>query len=221
MLPCEALTALRTTTRLPEIARRYWHSSTRARSFIGRIDADTDEATSLMRLILMRALDRAPRSSAPHATMNFRVGRVTSYLEEMFADPTIRLASAARHVDVTPSHLERLLKEHTGLTFRQQLRRIRMRHAEHLLLTTVSIKETAPLRLRVAGASAATSCARTDALIWQDLHATAKCDHSYILRAERCVSEERRSQGIGNRSFFFNRATRCPSSRSREPAMWT
>jgi AraC-like DNA-binding protein len=112
--------------------------------FIGRIDADTDEATSLMRLILMRALDRAPRRSAAHATMNFRVGRVMNYLEGEFADPTIRLASAARHVDVTPSHLDRLLKEHTGLTFRQQLRRIRMRHAEHLLLTTPSsIKETA------------------------------------------------------------------------------
>jgi AraC-like DNA-binding protein len=112
--------------------------------FIGRIDADPDESTALLRLVLMRALPRAPRPSAAHVTMNFRVGRATSYLEEAFADPTIRLASAARHVDVTPSHLDRLLKEHTGLTFRQQLRRIRMRHAEHLLLTTPSsIKETA------------------------------------------------------------------------------
>lgn len=112
--------------------------------FIGRTGADTDEATSLMRLILMRALDRPARSSDAHATMNFRVGRVLNYLEETFANPAIRLASAAHHVDVTPSHLERLLKEHTGLTFRQQLRRIRMRHAEHLLLTTPSsIKETA------------------------------------------------------------------------------
>ena len=112
--------------------------------FIGRIDADPDQSTALLRLILMRTLEQAPRSPAAHATTNFRVGRVTSYLEETFADPTIRLASAARHVDVTPSHLDRLLKEHTGLTFRQQLRRIRMRHAEHLLLTTpLSIKETA------------------------------------------------------------------------------
>ncbi|PYR26655.1 MAG: GlxA family transcriptional regulator, partial [Acidobacteria bacterium] len=46
--------------------------------------------------------------------------------------------------DVTPPHLDRLLKEHTGLTFLQHLRRIRVRHAERLLLTTVSsIKETA------------------------------------------------------------------------------
>jgi AraC-like DNA-binding protein len=110
--------------------------------FIGRTDAHFDESTALIKLILMRALKRAP--SAAHATPNFRVERATSFLEEAFADPTIRLASAARHVDVTPSHLDRLLKEHTGLTFRQQLRRIRMRHAEHLLLTTPSsIKETA------------------------------------------------------------------------------
>jgi AraC-like DNA-binding protein len=56
----------------------------------------------------------------------------------------IGLASAAQHVDVTPSHLDRLLKEHTGLPFLQHLRLIRMRHAEGLLLTTTSsIKETA------------------------------------------------------------------------------
>ncbi len=45
---------------------------------------------------------------------------------------------------MTPPHLDRLLKEHTGLTYLRQLRRIRTRHAERLLLTTVSsVKETA------------------------------------------------------------------------------
>jgi two-component system, response regulator YesN len=45
---------------------------------------------------------------------------------------------------VTPSHLDRLLKRQTGLTYLQHLRGIRMRHAERLLLTTTSsIKETA------------------------------------------------------------------------------
>ncbi len=112
--------------------------------FLGRIDVNPDELTALMRLILMRALQRAPRPSAAHGPTNFRVRRVMRYLEETFADPTIRLTSAARHVDVTPSHLDHLLREHTGLTFLQQLRRIRMRHAERLLLTTASsIKETA------------------------------------------------------------------------------
>ena len=77
-------------------------------------------------------------------TMNFRVVRAVKYLEDTFADPTIHLASAARHIDVTPPHLDRLLRKHTGLTFLQQRRRIRIRHAERLLLTTMSsIKETA------------------------------------------------------------------------------
>jgi AraC-like DNA-binding protein len=111
---------------------------------VGQLDGSQDASTALMRLILMRVLRRAGRSSSRLATTNFRVARAVKYLEDTFADPAIRLASAAQHVEVTPPHLDRLLKEHTGLTFLQQLRRIRMRHAERLLLTTMSsIKETA------------------------------------------------------------------------------
>ena len=111
---------------------------------VGQLDGREDESTALMRLILMRLLRGAERSSSQHATTNFRVARVVRYLEDTFADPTIRLASAAQRVEVTPPHLDRLLKEQTGLTFLQQLRRIRMRHAERLLLTTASsIKQTA------------------------------------------------------------------------------
>jgi AraC-like DNA-binding protein len=76
--------------------------------------------------------------------VNFRVPRVLGYLDAAFADPAIGLASAATHVAVTPPHLAHLLKAHTGLTFLEQLRGRRMRHAEHLLQTTpASIKETA------------------------------------------------------------------------------
>ena len=111
---------------------------------VGQLDRSQDESTALMRLILMRVLQRAGESSPPQATTNFRVARVVTYLEDHFADQKIRLASAARHVDVTPPHLVRLLKEQTGLTFLQHLRRIRVRHAERLLQTTASsIKETA------------------------------------------------------------------------------
>jgi AraC-like DNA-binding protein len=112
--------------------------------FVGQLDGSQDESAALMRLILTRVLRRAEGTSSQRATTNFRAARVVRYLEDRFADPTIRLALAAQQVDVTPPHLDRLLKEHTGLTFLQQLRRIRMRHAERLLLTTVSsIKETA------------------------------------------------------------------------------
>ena len=109
---------------------------------VGRLDVKAEQSTVLVRELLMRVLQRTSDGSS--APANFRVARVLSYLEEVFPDQTIRLASAARHVDVTPSHLDRLLKEHTGLTYLQQLRRIRIRHAERLLLTTTSsIKETA------------------------------------------------------------------------------
>jgi AraC-like DNA-binding protein len=113
---------------------------------VGQLEGNQKESTAGTRLILilMRLLRRAEGASSRHATTNFRVMRVVKYLEDAFADPTICLASAARQVDVTPSHLDRLIKEHTGVTFLQQLRRIRIRHADRLLRTTTSsIKETA------------------------------------------------------------------------------
>ena len=106
-------------------------------------DGRPDDTAARIRVTLARVLCAWGASSHEPAT-NFRVARVMQYLEDRFADPTLRLASAAQHVDVTPAHLDRLLKEHTRLTFLQQLRRIRVHHAERLLLTTVSsIKETA------------------------------------------------------------------------------
>jgi AraC-like DNA-binding protein len=108
----------------------------------GCLETNGDQPTEVVREILTRMLRRMAAGGG--AAQNFRVVRALRYLDDAFADPTVHLASAARHVDVTPSHLDRLLKEHTGLTFLQQLRRIRMRHAERLLRTTTSsIKETA------------------------------------------------------------------------------
>lgn len=111
---------------------------------VGRVETNAEESATLVPALLMRMSRRLSEPSPVPPPTNFRVARVLSYLEEQFADATICLASAAQHVHVTPSHLERLLKEHTGLTFLQHPRRIRMRHAERLLLTTTSsIKETA------------------------------------------------------------------------------
>lgn len=110
---------------------------------IGRLDTDADESTAL-RDILLRMLRRTPQRTADYASTNFRVPRAVRYIAANFADSRIDLASVARAVDVTPTHLDRLLKEHTGLTFLQQLRHQRMRHADLLLLTTAaSIKEIA------------------------------------------------------------------------------
>jgi AraC-like DNA-binding protein len=110
---------------------------------VGHIGGNVNESTAL-REVLLRMLRHTPQQSADYASTNFRVPRAVRYIEETFAEPAIDLASVARAVDVTPPHLDRLLKEHTGLTFLQQLRRIRMRHADRLLLTTAaSIKATA------------------------------------------------------------------------------
>jgi AraC-like DNA-binding protein len=111
---------------------------------VGRIDTNADQSTTLVREILLRLLRRTPHRAAGHSSTNFRVPRAVHFIEERFADPSIDLASVAKAVDVTPSHLDRLLKEHTALTFLQQLRRMRMGHADRLLLTTAaSIKEIA------------------------------------------------------------------------------
>jgi AraC-like DNA-binding protein len=111
---------------------------------VGRIDPNAVESAALVREILLRMLRRTPNRAASYASTNFRVPRAVRYIEERFAESSIDLASVARAVDITPSHLDRLLKEHTSLTFLQQVRRVRMLHAERLLLTTAaSIKETA------------------------------------------------------------------------------
>ncbi len=110
---------------------------------VGDADTSSDEAAAVLRDLLLRVLRRS-RGAGPEAATNFRVVRVIAYLEESYADSTIDLAAAARTVAVTPPHLDRLLKAHTGLTFLGQLRRIRMRHAARLLQTTnASVKEIA------------------------------------------------------------------------------
>jgi AraC-like DNA-binding protein len=74
----------------------------------------------------------------------FGIADVLTFLEQRFADPGIRLSSAARRAALSPAYLARLLKASTGLTFLQHLRRFRVRHADQLLLTTrLSIKEIA------------------------------------------------------------------------------
>ena len=74
----------------------------------------------------------------------FRVAEVLTYLEQRFADPSMRLSSAARHAGLSPSHLARRIKASTGLTFLKHLRGFRVQHADRLLLTTMlSIKEIA------------------------------------------------------------------------------
>ena len=75
---------------------------------------------------------------------HFKIVEALSYLRQRFEVPALRLSDAARHAQLSPTHLARLLKSTTGMTFLQHLRRTRIEHAEQLLLTTLlSIKEVA------------------------------------------------------------------------------
>jgi AraC-like DNA-binding protein len=103
----------------------------------------TDARTQLViKGLVARMLERA--RSAPMPVVHFKIVEVLTHLGQHFSDPAIRLPSVARHAGLSPTHLARLLKASTGLTFLQQLRRLRVDHAEHLLQTTMlSIKEIA------------------------------------------------------------------------------
>jgi AraC-like DNA-binding protein len=139
---------------------------------VGQVDTTAEESTILLRELLIRVLRRARPSTGKAATTNYRVTRALDYLEDRFSNTALDLASAARHVDVTPSHLDHLLKEHTGLTFLGHLRQIRMRHAEQLLMTARSVKETSYLCGYAAVCSFGRDFKRTFGCaprVWRDL----------------------------------------------------
>ncbi len=105
---------------------------------VGHVDTNAPESAAWLREILLRMLRATPHRAAGHASANLRVPRAVRCIEDRFAESTIHLASVAAAVGITPAQLNRLLKAHTGLTFLQQLRCIRIRHADQLLLTTAA-----------------------------------------------------------------------------------
>jgi len=75
---------------------------------------------------------------------HFRIVEALSILQQRFTEPALRLSDVAGHARLSPTHLARLIKATTGITFLQHLRRLRVGRAEQLLLTTMlSIKEIA------------------------------------------------------------------------------
>ena len=137
-----------------------WRFADACQVIAGRMDENPGASTGLIRDLLAttpgtdartqliinglvaRMLERA--RSRPLPAVHFKIVEVLTYLGQHFTDPAFRLPSAARHADLSPTHLARLLKTSTGLTFLQHLRRLRVDHAERLLETTMlSIKEIA------------------------------------------------------------------------------
>ncbi len=83
-------------------------------------------------------------AGATSRSTNAHVRRITTFIEIHYPTSTIRLRDAARAVHVSPAHLARILAQHTGTTFLQQLRRRRVSAAqERLAATALTIKEIA------------------------------------------------------------------------------
>ena len=137
-----------------------WKFADACQVIAGRMDENPNASAGLIRDLLATTPRTDPRTqliinglvarmlervrSAPVPAVHFKIIEVLTYLGQHFADPAIRLSPVARHVALSPTHLARLLKASTGLTFLQHLRRLRVDHAEHLLQTTMlNIKEIA------------------------------------------------------------------------------
>lgn len=73
-----------------------------------------------------------------------RVRFILGVIAEHHRDPRFSLSDAATAAGVSPYHLTRLLKRHTGMGFAPHLQRLRIESAQRLLTTTVlSVKEIA------------------------------------------------------------------------------
>ena len=86
-----------------------------------------------------RALDRRRAASADDA-----VHRVLGVIEARYREATLSLRTVSAEVQLSISHLSRLLNRDLGCSFRAHLNQLRVSHAQRLLLTsTLSIKEVA------------------------------------------------------------------------------
>jgi YesN/AraC family two-component response regulator len=86
----------------------------------------------------------APAEWGDHARTNPQVIRAMRLIESRFVEPELHVGAVAHELGVSTSHLCRMLKRDTGLTFVMLLRRARVRHACRLLETTpLSMKEIA------------------------------------------------------------------------------
>ena len=75
---------------------------------------------------------RAVKSPSAHR----RVGRAITFIRRGYRSRAVSLSRTARAVDLSPWYLTRLLRRHTGLTFRDHLRLARVGAACRMLTTT-------------------------------------------------------------------------------------
>ena len=73
---------------------------------------------------------------------DFTISKVIlKYLEENYSKP-LKIEDIGTYLYMSPAYLSRLFKSETGITIKQSLTNIRMRHAQNLLInTTMSVKD--------------------------------------------------------------------------------
>jgi AraC-like DNA-binding protein len=80
----------------------------------------------------------------PERTLDTCLRRVLSDIQANYQDSALRLSTVAKHANLSPWYLARILKRRTGLGFVEHLRRVRVSAARQLLVQTpLSIKEIA------------------------------------------------------------------------------
>lgn len=102
--------------------------------------------TTHLNLVVGRTRDfgSSQSVSCESRRVHTQVQEALLFMNSEYADPALHLEALAKHVSLSPSHLDRLLSKETGLTFLRRLRRIRMAKAESLLRRgKLSMKEIA------------------------------------------------------------------------------
>ncbi|MDA8353977.1 MAG: helix-turn-helix domain-containing protein [Firmicutes bacterium] len=94
-------------------------------------------------LLFVHALMEGAQQQTLHQNID-PVERGIQYIEREFHRPDLGLEEVAREVGRNPSYFSHLLSRQQGISFRQLLQSVRMKHARHLLATTnLSIREIA------------------------------------------------------------------------------
>ena len=102
------------------------------------------ERKRLRRRFLRLARASDPTLARPAREDHTSVRAALRLIQRSFADTTMNLERVAGHARLSKWHLSRLLRRHTGRSFSEHVRLLRIGRAEHLLHeTTFSVKEIA------------------------------------------------------------------------------
>jgi AraC-like DNA-binding protein len=106
-------------------------------------DSGKDDDLRLVRSI--RSLMPLKSCGHMHKTANYDTVRdLIRILSENYSDPDLSLDKVAKLLDLSASHLSRILNHDVGVSFRRLLRQTRIEEAKHLLASKrYSIKEVA------------------------------------------------------------------------------